>query len=58
VPAEVVPKLLKRALPLQEVVKVDLHVPGCPPPAGTILYVLGELLEGRTPDLTSRIKFG
>jgi NAD-reducing hydrogenase small subunit len=58
VPTDGVPKLLKRAVPIQEAVKVDLHVPGCPPPAATILFVLGELLEGRMPDLGSRIKFG
>jgi len=58
VPAEGVPKLLRRAVPVHEAVKVDLHVPGCPPAAGTILYVLGELLEGRTPDLSSKVRFG
>jgi NAD-reducing hydrogenase small subunit len=58
VPTDGVPKLLKRATPVQEAVKVDLHVPGCPPPAATILFVLTELLEGRMPDLGSRIKFG
>ncbi len=58
VPTEGVPKLLKRALPIQEIVKVDVHVPGCPPPAATIVFVLTELLEGRMPDLGSRIKFG
>jgi NAD-reducing hydrogenase small subunit len=58
VPADGVPKLLKRAVPVQEVVKVDLHVAGCPPPTKAILYVLGELLEGRMPDLGSKIKFG
>ena len=58
VPTDGVPKLLKRALPIQEIVKVDVHVPGCPPPASTIVFVLTELLEGRVPDLGSRIKFG
>ncbi len=58
VPTEGVPKLLPRALPLQEVIKVDLHVPGCPPPAAAILSVLKELLDGRTPDLASKVKFG
>ncbi len=58
IPAEGVPKLLKRALPLQEVVKVDFHIPGCPPSAKTILSVLKELLDGRTPDLGSKAKFG
>jgi NAD-reducing hydrogenase small subunit len=58
VPVEGVPKLLKRAVPIQEIVKVDVHVPGCPPAAKTIVFVLTELLEGRLPDLGSRIKFG
>ncbi len=58
VPTDGVPKLLKRAVPVQEAVKVDLHVPGCPPPAKAILFVLGELLEGRMPDLGAQVKFG
>lgn len=45
----VVPKLYPRARPLQEVVKVDLHIPGCPPDADVIWYALTELLAGRTP---------
>jgi NAD-reducing hydrogenase small subunit len=43
---------------VQEIVKVDLHVPGCPPPAKTILFALSELLEGRRPDLGAQVKFG
>jgi NAD-reducing hydrogenase small subunit len=49
VPTEIVPPLIKQAAPLHDVVKVDLHVPGCPPPARAILFVLKELLEGRIP---------
>jgi NAD-reducing hydrogenase small subunit len=49
---------LRMAVPVHEVVKVDLHVPGCPPSATSILYVLGELVEGRIPDLASKVKFG
>ena len=44
-----VPKLFPKARPLQEVVKVDLHIPGCPPDADVIWYALTELLAGRTP---------
>jgi NAD-reducing hydrogenase small subunit len=58
VPVDGVPALLKRAVPLHEVVKVDLFVPGCPPPAAAIGYVLGELLAGRVPDLGAKVKFG
>ena len=58
VPTDGVPALLRQAVPVHEVVKVDLHVPGCPPPAKAIVFVLGELLEGRMPDLSSKVKFG
>jgi coenzyme F420-reducing hydrogenase gamma subunit len=33
VPSNGVPPLLKQARPLREFVKVDLALPGCPPPA-------------------------
>jgi NAD-reducing hydrogenase small subunit len=36
---------------LQDVVPVDVFVPGCPPDADTIFYVLSELAQGRKPDL-------
>jgi NAD-reducing hydrogenase small subunit len=58
VPTVGVPALLKQAEPLQQAIKVDIHVPGCPPKPGAILMVLGELLEGREPDLGSKLRFG
>jgi NAD-reducing hydrogenase small subunit len=58
VPTVGVPALLKQAEPLQQAIKVDIHVPGCPPKPGAILMVLGELLEGREPDLGTRLRFG
>ena len=58
IPTDGVPTLLKHAIPLQDVVKVDLHVPGCPPSASSILFVLTELLDGRIPDLKSKVRFG
>ena len=58
VPTDGVPALLRQAIPVHEVVKVDLYVPGCPPPAKAIAFVLSELLEGRVPDLTGKVKFG
>jgi NAD-reducing hydrogenase small subunit len=36
---------------LSEVVKVDISVPGCPPDADVIFYVLSELGQGRIPEL-------
>ncbi|MGO9997842.1 MAG: oxidoreductase [Acetobacteraceae bacterium] len=59
IPADpALPILLKHAVPLHDVVKIDLHVPGCPPSAPTILFVLNELLDGRIPDLRARTRFG
>jgi NAD-reducing hydrogenase small subunit len=53
-----VPKLLIHARPLHEVVKVDYFIPGCPPNADLINYVLTELLAGRTPIMETRSKYG
>jgi NAD-reducing hydrogenase small subunit len=57
IPADI-PVLLKHAVPLHDVIKIDLHVPGCPPSAAAILFVLNELLEGRIPDLRTKLHFG
>jgi NAD-reducing hydrogenase small subunit len=40
-----------RVRALQEVVPVDIFLPGCPPDANAIFYVLSELAQGRVPDL-------
>ncbi len=53
-----VPKLLKQVVPLHEIVNVDCYVPGCPPSADLINYVLIELLSGRMPKMENRSKFG
>lgn len=53
-------KLHEKVVPLQDVVKVDFVLPGCPPSADTIFYVLFELLNDRTPDLgaAKKLKYG
>jgi NAD-reducing hydrogenase small subunit len=58
VPTDGVPALLKQAEPLHAAIAVDVHVPGCPPKPDAILMVLSELLEGREPDLGSKLRFG
>jgi NAD-reducing hydrogenase small subunit len=58
VPDQVVPRLLPRAVPVHEVVAVDVFVPGCPPGADVIFYLLSELLEGRSPELSAKTRFG
>jgi NAD-reducing hydrogenase small subunit len=58
IPGEGVPALLDKAVPVHDVVRVDLHVPGCPPPASAILSVVGDLLAGGSPEAACRLKFG
>jgi NAD-reducing hydrogenase small subunit len=40
---------------VQEVVPVDYNVPGCPPDADVIFYVLAELAQGRKPVLKNEL---
>jgi NAD-reducing hydrogenase small subunit len=58
VPSDRVPTLLKQARPLREFVKVDLCLPGCPPPAKAIFTVINDLLDGKKPDANMKVKFG
>jgi NAD-reducing hydrogenase small subunit len=53
-----VPRLVRRAYPLHESVKVDYYIPGCPPPSELITYVVTELLAGRTPNMENKSKYG
>jgi len=57
-PTKEVPKLERKVIPLHELVKVDLYIPGCPPKADVIYYVLSEILAGRMPDMSTRCRFG
>lgn len=49
------PLLLDRVHPIQEVVKVDLFLPGCPPSADAIWEALNSLLAGRPVQLPYRL---
>ena len=58
VPCEGVPPLLKQARPLREFVKVDICLPGCPPPAKSISTIILDLLEGRKRNGNLAVRFG
>ncbi len=57
-PTVAVPRLCENARPIHEVVKVEVHVPGCPPPPDAIFHVVSELLAGRIPDAAALTRFG
>jgi NAD-reducing hydrogenase small subunit len=46
-----IPLLLDKVYPCHEVVKVDYHLPGCPPAADTLWEALTALVENRAVDL-------
>ncbi len=46
-----IPLLLDRVRPCHEVVKIDHHLPGCPPSADAIWAAVTALLEGQRPEL-------
>lgn len=52
-----VPALLPQSRPIHEYVRVDLHIPGCPPPAQAILSILSDVLAARKPKAAG-LKFG
>lgn len=56
----IVPELLERVVPLHEVVKVDMYLPGCPPSAERIKSAIAPFLKGEKPLMEGRemIKFG
>ena len=58
IPDQVVPPLLPFVRPVHEIVPVDVFVPGCPPAADVIFYVVAELLEDRIPNVSARTRFG
>jgi len=46
------PLILDRVYPLHEIVKIDLRLPGCPPPADAIWELLTALLAKRPINLS------
>lgn len=55
----IVPRLLKKVLPLHQVIAVDAFLPGCPPDPERIWLAVSALLEGRQVELPQEMrKFG
>ena len=46
-----IPLILDKVYPAHEVVKIDYHLPGCPPPADTLWEALVALLTDKPVDL-------
>ncbi|MDK9708872.1 MAG: NADP oxidoreductase [Desulforhopalus sp.] len=53
-----VPRLCRMARPVHEFVKVDVFLPGCPPPPAAIAFVITELLAGKIPEIGQLSRFG
>lgn len=52
------PTLLETVRPIGELVRVDLHLPGCPPPAAAIRRALVDAIAGRPPAVAGHVRFG
>jgi len=52
--SEMLCRLLDKTTSIDKIVKVDYYIPGCPPDADTIFFVLSELIAGRIPVLTGK----
>ena len=46
-----IPVMLNRVYPLHEIVKIDFHIPGCPPLADTIWEAIIAIANGKELDL-------
>ncbi len=53
-----VPALLDKVRTIRSCVRVDVYLPGCPPPADVIVDVLSDLIAGKVDGLHNRSRLG
>jgi F420-non-reducing hydrogenase small subunit len=53
-PGENLPQLLDSCMALDEKIKVDIYMPGCPPHPDHIFHALVALVKGRSPELPDK----
>jgi NAD-reducing hydrogenase small subunit len=58
IPRENLPQLAPQCRPVQDFVKIDISVPGCPPSSKVIGEVLESVLDNRKPEAAMKLKFG
>lgn len=58
IPVLDVPRLLPVVRPIQDFVKVDVYLPGCPPSANTFHTALTALIIGEPMDIPALTRFG
>jgi F420-non-reducing hydrogenase small subunit len=52
--SEDIPKILPHVKSIDQVIKVDYYLPGCPPTPGMIGKALGDIFTGKEPELPTR----
>ncbi len=58
IPSDGLPQLAKQSRPVQDFIKVDVCLPGCPPPSKVLAGFLNDVLDGKKPDGNRKIRFG
>ena len=53
-PSEGLPQLLDRCYALDEKIKVDVYLPGCPPHSDQVFAALAALVSGKAPELRGK----